>query len=297
MEPDRTGEPSEETAVDWRRVARGLHFVGFGTFFLLTTLGVLPWSFWFVAALYWPVLLIALGLRLMLNRKAPYLVLVSPLLIHGTLAAVALTGHFEPWGRAWRPVSVERPESAQRWTLEGNLAFAHIDVSAGALKPELLVTGRAHIRGNRDTVTVSGESVPRVRLSDPRHDWHFVTGRPPTQSWEIEVTDAIPMRLELDSAFTVGNIDLSGGGLSGASIDGAFNDLTLRLGAPAEAVRIAFEGAFNTLEIVVPDEVPVGVSTDGFLNFVDGRGSRDRTGDGYSLSIDGAFNHIVVRAE
>ncbi len=292
MEPDSAAAPP----IDWRRVARGLHFVGFGTFLLLTTMGVLPWSFWFTAALWWPVLLIALGLRLMLSRKAPSLVLASPLLIYGTFAALALTGPFESWGEEWRPFSVERPESAQRWTLEGDLAFAQVDVSARALEPALLATGRAQLRGGRDAVTLSGETLPRVRLAGPRH-WHFVSVRPPRHSWEIEVTDAVPMRLELDIAFTGGRIDLSQGGLSGASIHGAFNDTTLQLGPPTEEVRITYEGAFNHLEIVVPDEVPVGVSTDGFLNFVDGRSRRDRTGPGYHLSLDGAFNRVVVRAE
>jgi hypothetical protein len=62
-------------------------------------------------------------------------------------------------------------------------------------------------------------------------------------------------------------------------------------------VRLDWEGAFNHLEVVVPDDVPVSVSSDGFLNLVDGRDRRDRSGPGYHLSIDGAFNRIVVRAE
>jgi hypothetical protein len=293
MEPRSTAEP----AVDWRRVARGLHFVGFGTFFLLTTLGVLPWSFWAQAALWWPVLLIALGLRLMLIRRAPAMALVSPLVIHGTLALLALTGPFELPEGEWRPFQARRPEVARRWTLEGDLAFARFDVGARPLEPGLLAAGRAQRRGRREAVTVSGEAAPRVRLAGGRNDWRFVTGRPPRQRWEIEVTDAVPLQLALDLAFTTGTIDLSRGGLTGASIDGAFNDATLRLSAPREEVRVRLQGAFNHFEIIAPDDVPVGVSTDGFLNLVDGRPRRDRTGPGYHLRLDGAFNRVVVRAE
>jgi hypothetical protein len=153
------------------------------------------------------------------------------------------------------------------------------------------------VRDDDDPVTVAGETVPRLRLAGPHHKLHVMVGPPPRQAFELEVTDAIPMRLDLDIAFTAGHIDLSRGALSGAAFDGAFNDTTIQLPAPPEEVRLDFEGAFSNLEIVVPDEVPVSVSTDGFLNWVDGRPRRDRSGPGYRLSVDGAFNRVVVRGD
>ena len=44
--------------------------IGFGVFLMLTTLGVLPWSFWLDVARLWPVLLIGMGLRLIFERSA-----------------------------------------------------------------------------------------------------------------------------------------------------------------------------------------------------------------------------------
>lgn len=297
MTTERPVEPVVEPSVDWRRVARGLHWIGFGVFLLLTTLGILPWSFWLRAAEFWPVLLIGLGLRMMLARRVPALALVSPLVIHGTLALLALSGD-RGWGSLdWKPVNVTRGEAAERWLLDGELAFTHIDIRAADLEPALLATGRAMVLGDGEPVTMSGEAVPRVLLAVPQDEWRFIVGRPPRQAYELEVAAALPMRLDLESAFTWGTIDLSQGSLSGAALDGAFNDTTLMLGAPREEVRVDYEGAFNNFEMVVPDEVPVSVSSDGFLNIVDGRPRRDRTGPGYRLRVDGAFNRIVIRAE
>ena len=61
-----------ESRIVWRRVSRGLTYIGFGVFFFLSTQGLLHQGFWLDALAFWPVVLIALGLRLMFERtKAP----------------------------------------------------------------------------------------------------------------------------------------------------------------------------------------------------------------------------------
>ena len=83
--------------------------------------------------------------------------------------------------------------------------------------------------------------------------------------------------------------------MSRIALDGALNDLTLRLGAPESNVRINLNGTFNHIVLEVPPDTPVTTSTDGFLNAVDGRhGAGSLHGPGYHLDVDGAFNHLDV---
>ena len=92
-------------------------------------------------------------------------------------------------------------------------------------------------------------------------------------------------------------IDLEKVALSRFDVDGAFNDMTLRLGAPADDVRLSFDGAFNHIEIEVPATTPVRVQTDGFLNLVDGRSGAGRLeGPGYRLRLEGVFNRVEIRS-
>lgn len=80
--------------------------------------------------------------------------------------------------------------------------------------------------------------------------------------------------------------------------EGAFNDRTLRLGEPRTDTRVNLEGAFNRLELVVPEDTPVRVSTDGFINLVDRRPDRDRlSGPAYRVRSNGAFNRVITRSE
>ena len=80
--------------------------------------------------------------------------------------------------------------------------------------------------------------------------------------------------------------------------EGAFNDLTLRLGTPRTDTRVTLDGAFNRLEMVVPEDTPVRVSTNGVNNLVDRRPNRgELSGPAYRLRSDGAFNRVVIRSD
>src|SRR2546425_94402 len=217
----------------WGRVARGFYLLGFGTFLLLTTQDVLPWSFWGDVLAYWPVFLVAIGIRLVFERSpAPALVLLGPILVLGMMMYVATRGPARTdSGRDWVPLRAARARC------------------------------------------------------------------------ELGMTTALPVALDLDLAFTTTRLDVAASPVSAVAVDGAFNDLSLRLGEPASDVRLGFEGSFNQVVIEVPAATPVGASSEGFLNYVDER-SQDRGarggsalgGPGYRLQLQGAFNRIVVRS-
>ena len=145
----------------------------------------------------------------------------------------------------------------------------------------------------------------RVTNSETRHSFIVLPGGRQARC-ELGVAAALPVTLDLDLAFTSTRLDLPASPVTRLSIDGAFNETTLRLGAPAGEVPLDFEGAFNQVEIEVPLGTPVRTTTGGLLNLVDREGDRGvaagRQGDGkdaapgYRLSLDGAFNRVVVRS-
>ena len=115
-----------ESRIAWRRISRGLCFIGFGVFFFLSTQGMLHRGFWMDALAFWPVLLIALGLRLMFERsKAPWAILLSPLLLMGTLSYVAWRGA-EPLSTDWKTVQAVRDADVEAWSLEARMALADL---------------------------------------------------------------------------------------------------------------------------------------------------------------------------
>jgi len=290
---------SDATGIRWRRASRGLAVVGFGVFLLLTTQGVLSWSFWVQAATFWPVLLIAVGARMVLERfLGPPAALISPVIVLGTLTLVATTDHSPrlPEGE-WQSVEAERPSDAESWVLDAQLALSRVQVRTAELAEDRLVTGRR--KGERSwSVRVSErDGSARVRLRGDAHRGPFGWGQGVREIWELDLARDLPLRGNVEGAFLEGELDLSGVAVTRLDVDGAFNDLELRLGAPSDDVRVELEGAFNDYELVVPSAVPVRVDANGPLNVVDRRDAARSGAPGYRVRIDGAFNSLSLRAD
>lgn len=294
-----------EEGIRWGRVARGFYLVGFGTFLLLCTQDILPWSFWRDVLSYWPVFLVAIGIRLLFERSPlPALVLLGPLLVLGTMMYVARRGpaRADVW-QDWLTLRAERPAGVSSWTLEGRLAMASVDVGTRRLSRGLLVEGRGTEAGSRSVRIAEGTAPNRVRVTNSwsRGAFFVLPGAARTRC-ELGVNPALPVALDLDLAFTTTRLDIPTAPITEAAFQGAFNDLNLRLGEPPSDVRLRLEGAFNQVTIEVPATTPVRTSSEGVLNFVDQRREDGEPAGGasgapgYRLRLRGAFNRVVVRS-
>jgi cell wall-active antibiotic response 4TMS protein YvqF len=295
-----------DEGIRWGRLARGFYLVGFGTFLLLTTQDILPWSFWRDVLAFWPVFLVAIGIRMLFERSpARALVLLGPLLVLGTMMYVARRGpvRADAW-QDWLTLRADRPAGISSWTLEGRLAMASLDVGSRRLPRGLLVEGRGTEAGSRSVRIAEDTAADRVRVTNSWSKGAFLVLPGASRArCELGVTPTLPVALDLDLAFTTTRLDIAAAPVTGAAVDGAFNDLSLRLGEPSSEVRLRLEGAFNQVTIEVPSTTPVSVNSEGFLNFVEQRredrgradGGPDRA-PGYRLRLRGAFNRVVVRS-
>lgn len=296
-----TEDPGRPRGVRWTRVSKGFYLLGFGTFLLLTTQDVLPVSFWGSVLAYWPILLVAIGIRLLFQHSPmPGLVLLSPVLVLGTLMYVAMR---EPGmndaSSDWVTIRAEGPSAASDLTLEGRLAMARVDVTSRRLAKGVLAEGRSTESGRQSVRVEEDRQAGRVRLTNSWHKGVNLAFPGHGARCELGVTSAAPVNIDFDMAFTATRIDATAGPVKTSEVEGAFNDMTLRLGEPTEDVNLNFKGAFNHFVLEVPSTTPVRVSTDGFLNLTNGRSRRNRppsASPGYRVDLEGAFNRLVVRS-
>jgi hypothetical protein len=291
---------SAATGIRWRRASRGLAIAGFGVFLLLTTQGVLSWSFWARAATFWPVLLVAVGARMVLERfLGPPAALVSPVVVLGTLALVATSDHAPPLPQGeWREVEAERPAAAESWELDVQLAMSQVRVRGAELPEDRLVAGRRKGDGSWSVRVSERDGSARVRVrGGVRHRGPFAWRGGVREVWELDLARELPLRADIEGAFLEGELDLAELALTRLEIEGAFNDLELILGEPAEDVRLELNGAFNDYQLVVPETIPVRIDADGPFNLVDDRASPHSGGPGYRVRLEGAFNSVSLSSD
>lgn len=291
-EPPPPPPDAPKARTDWRRVSRGLTWIGVGVFLLLNTTGQLRWSFWIDALFYWPVLLVALGLRLIFERsRTPWAVLASPALVLGTLAWVA-AGHGSGPPSDWVPLRATLPAETRRFTLDAGLFGAEVDLRAGPVGEGLLVEGRAASWREPRLRVSDGESC-RVRLGR-RHGSFEIAVPWRRERWDLTLMPGLPMTLDLGGAASGGTLDLRQAVVERVLLEGAVNGFHLLLDRPERDVRVDLEGAFNVLRLTVPEGVPVEIRKDGFLNLHRRRTGDTTRGPGYVVRVEGAFNRIKV---
>ncbi len=279
---------------DWARAAEGLQLAGFAVFLLLNTTGVLPWSFWLDAIALWPVLIMNAGLKVAFEKsRAPWVVLLGPALVLGSLAWVATGAHAElpvgPWTEETRPL----PADATRLRLTANLAGSRLELASVALDPTLLVQARSAARPENARLDVSADAdVAHVTL---KGGWPRGITLLRKQRWDLRVPATLSLALDLHGAGIRTTADLSAGRVEDGRIDGVFLGTELRLPRPEKPVTLELSGVFNALNVTVPAGVPVRVHGAGFpFNAVD-RGVPGAAGaPGYDVKLNGIFSAVTV---
>lgn len=295
MDQPAAQEKTRPTA-DWARAAEGIQLAGIAVFLLLNTMGVLPWSFWIDAVALWPVLIMSAGVRIAFEKtKAPWLLLLGPALVLGSLAWVAGGSRVDTPTGPWQRQHLARPTGTSSVELAAELFGTRLRVeSAGDMSPATLVEGRSLSAPAEPRIRVEkrGETAQlRLRGAHPRI--FFLPGR--RQRWELRLPAELPLRLRVNGVIVRSQLDLSRGSFDGGRLEGVFLSTDLRLPAPHAPERIKVSGVFNALTLRVPEGTPVRVHGPGLpFNAVD-RGTSGEPGRvGYDVNVDGIFTAVDV---
>lgn len=296
MQPTPAAEP--RTRADWARAAEGIQLAGLAVFLLLNTTGALPWSFWLDAAALWPVLLMSAGIRIAFEKsRAPWLLLMGPALILGSLAWVASGARTDVALGPWTTETKPRLAEASRIRFKAHLAGSRLQLSSTEIGPGLLAESRtiATPQNARLDSRLDGDEA----LLELKGGWHRNSALPPwrKQRWDIRVPQGLPVLLEVDGVAARVEADVSGSRLERARIEGVFIGSGLTLPATLRPVKVELKGAFNALRVSVPDGTPVRVHGTGLpFNAID-RGVEGAPGvAGYEVKVDGIFCAVTVES-
>ncbi len=286
--------PPARPAADWARAASGIQLAGIAVFLLMNTMGVLSWSFWIDAIALWPVLLMSAGIRIAFEKtKAPWLLLLGPALVLGSLTWLAQGSQLDVATGPWQPIRATRPSGVRRVELRAELFGSRMSLaSADGLAPDALVEGRSLAGDDLLTVQTKGDTAElRLRGNQPRV--FFLPGQ--KQRLDLRLATGLPLSLQVSGAMVRSRLDLTQGAFAGGRIDGVFLATDLRLPRPSAPQRIRVAGVFNSLSLTVPEGTPVRVHGPGLpFNAVD-RGNGGEPGrPGYDVSVEGIFTAVDV---
>lgn len=242
----------------------GLLLICLGAIFLLNNFGIIGWDIWFTLISFWPLFLIALGLKIMFRNNlfiqfaAVLLILLVPL---GYYLGFGPQGVFPDWERGvghyrthnW---SMEREEISQA-KLKLNYGAGRLMVGSGSKLADL----RAGTRAGQPDIRVKhqGEAAEIVidqapigfpfQIMPRRGGWN--------QDWVLSLSQEVVWDLDFRTGAVKAEFDLKDLKFSRLSLDTGAGDIRIVLGDMGNTAQVDVDSGAGNVTIVIPAEVGV----------------------------------------
>ncbi|MEJ2737539.1 MAG: DUF5668 domain-containing protein [Anaerolineae bacterium] len=205
--------------------------IGVGILLLLNILGILEWSVWWNLLRFWPILLIAAGLDLLIGRRSVLGALIATVLVLALLAGAL-------WLTTTGAMTSDLPSEQVRQSLgSATQAEVTIEPAVGILRLEAL-----------------------PESANP--PWTpFTFGWNEERVWDLGLSPGAALQLKATLGAGQSEIDLTGLDLSDLEIDMGVGQNTVILPAQGR-FEVRIDGAVGVTEIVIPSGMAVRLQAD-----------------------------------
>jgi len=273
----------------------GIFLLFIGILLLLQTFGVLPWRLWGTLWHFWPVLIIAIGLGILLRHYHFWLVSTLIFILFLACLGIAIWQH----GPQPSPAHGEEVHSA----FLGDLNKAEIDIvfNAGSLSVDSLPADHDKVLEAVSTGDSSGKDITTnfyrkdstgyYELSTEHADRRFWK----QIAWEVSCAPDIPLTMVINSVVGDLDLDLSELEVTELRMDLDAGNCMITMPSSSGTIHASIKADIVNLEITIPDQVAARIKSETNLAGFDIDESRFfREGDYY---LSGDFESAVNRLD
>lgn len=244
-----------------------LLLIALGLVFLLQTTGFISGISWLAIASLWPILLILIGLDIAFAGRWPLATLAAEVLVIGAgLALVAYAPNLGPGVFVFNESG--GPGQSDVTVPRAGVAELHLTLNAGATRQYRVSGGatelvEAHSANPDLRVRTTGTARASVRLDEvmPSGFVH-VAGDSDIQ---VQVASDVPTTLTINVGAGQFDIDLSGIRVTSSDVNVGASSMRFVLPKPTGDVPIDMNGGASSITVTVPDGVEARITTSGGL--------------------------------
>ena len=270
-----------------------------GILLLLQNLGFVDWNVWMAIARFWPLILIALGLELIVGRgsvSTSVILIIILIIIAGSGLALR---HPTARGAVTR-TRVEKPLSG------ATSAEIEINMGVGALYLSSLPNSSDLIKGTVDTAVgewltedfrITADKAHLVLGSENRDffaDFNFFgLGAQPARKWDLALNESIPINLDIRTGVGEARIDLERVRATEVEVRTGVGKTDFTLPSTGHA-KVTLSGGVGETVIRIPQGVAARIRTKTGIGSVQVYGNYTRVNNEY-ISPD--FNTAERRVD
>ncbi len=288
-----------------------LILITIGILFLLANLGMLPLTFWEIAARFWPLILVLVGLEIILGRRSTIGALVVVVLwlalIGGVVWLSFAGGSILPTTAAVTDQIAQPLGDIKSASVDLNIGFATTNMTALATDATDLMKGTfAHNEGVRivKTYNASG-SEGRLGLRGEGADFAVFDSR--NSHWDIGLNPTVPIALSVNGGVGRVNLDLAALNVTALNLDAGVGTIVAKT-PKSGATTMRINGGVGSATLIISDGVAARIRVNGGLVGVRVNESRfPKLGDAYQsadyataankidITVDGGVGSIDIR--
>jgi hypothetical protein len=275
--------------------------IGLGLVFLLNNLGMVSWDVWDIIVRFWPILLIAIGLDILIGRRSilgSLLGLAVMLVVVGA-ALWLITSQVVP-GQALTYESINQsPEGA-------TLADVTIGFGAGTLRvgvsPEAssLIDGRVALGQGEHLVRdfrKNGDTAEFTLRSEGFTLFPFVGRWNTDKLWDLHLSPEVPLRLSINTGIGESTLDLQRLKLTELDVHAGIGKVTLTLPGRGQ-MQASINGGIGEVNVRIPAGMAARVHATAGLGDSQVSGSFQRQGGVFvSPGYDTAENRVDMEVK
>ena len=239
--------------------------VAAGVVLLLQNLDVIGWGFWLEVWRFWPVLLVAVGVNLILGRRLPWLTTaIVAALICGSAVGAALLAESE------RDTVVAR---TSRVLGETNRLDMAVDIGFGSLTIDSLPSDSPNLVEWSLEAPCGGASTSFHRYDDSATlDVTMDPGSFACQwgaDWRVSLSRAPDVYIDIDTGASSIKLDLTDLRVPVLNVNAGAASVDIRMPSDAGPAEAVISAGASSIDVRIPDGVPARILNDSALSSFD----------------------------
>ncbi|MDP7533709.1 MAG: hypothetical protein QGI88_08050, partial [SAR202 cluster bacterium] len=258
--------------------------------FLLHTTNVMPWSIWLEMWWFWPVVLIAFGVNLIVGTRAPFMAAILVLVLFVGSVGVAFAMTKVGGGSDLVSTFSEALSDVERADVDISFGAGTLELTSLPINSPSLV--EASFFGRRAQTTVSRQG-NRADIGFAMARWGLFHGSTDVL-WQVEFARVTRLNLDVEGGAAHMELDLRNLQVSSLDVNVGAAEVKIFLPQSAGKVDADIGGGAAAITVVVPDGVAARIVKSSGFSLIDIDTNRfPKFGDVYeSPGCAGAENRV-----
>lgn len=281
------------------RLRWGLLLLAIGVMLLLNNLGALDWSYWGELIMWWPLILIAIGLEKIFQKsKWSAIAYLSPLILIVAMVAVAVETGSEGEDKGFfSTYRWEQPIDPETNLLDITVEHGGADIFMNRATADLIMARFDRFSRKPEIKFEKVDGVGRIEIKRRfgRDGVIVIDGHRYGRDWTMSFPENVPIRMNTRGEDADISLNFQGNHLEYLKIDNDDGEIYLKVGSQHPKVDLEISGDDSRFNLRIPREAGLTVDGEEYASYLKAMDLADEGGLYRSAGFDSAAVQVHLK--